>query len=321
MGDPLLCLLLAASLTFGEPPRVPASPSEGADTEVAPTLKAKPARRKLPSPGIPTEEPITEVKRPRVVPKVHGTVPPPALPAGPTPLDRRVVHLEEENARLRLQLSLAGSSGSLPIADPATALGELAAGNQRFVTGTRVRTLLSTDDPALRQKLVKGEAPFAVLITCSDSRLSENFIFDQELGRLFAIREAGNALDNLTLGSVEFALGHLGARLVVVLGHVDCAAVQAVFDAHGKPLPGNLWALQAAMSGLLENLPDDPNEEPEVHLFHLVERNAERQAQALLDRSDTARDLAARKKILVVPAVYDPATGRVTFLPPVQPSS
>jgi len=281
------------------------------------TPAAKPARRRLPSPVIPIDDPPVHPARIR-----RPVQPPPpsaraAVRSDPVVLEQRILRLEEDNAKLRMQLLLAGASAPLPAADPAAALGELMAGNKRFVTGTRARTLLTTDDPALREKLVKGDAPFAVLVTCSDSRLSENLLFDQELGRMFTIREAGNALDNLTLGSIEFALGRLGTRLVVVMGHVDCAAVQTVFDAHGKPLPGNLWALQSAMSGLLENLPDDPNEDPEVHLHRLVEANAQRQAQALLDRSAVIRDLVGQKKVQVVPAVYNPANGLVTFLPPV----
>jgi carbonic anhydrase len=310
----MLSLLLAACLNSAGPAAEPPDPAAAEET---PKPAAKP-HRKLPTPSVPSEDPGTVVPRPkRALHPPHPPVAPatPAPAADPTVLDRRLIHLEEENARLRMQLTLAGTSAPGPSSDPAAALGELQAGNQRFVTGTRVRTLLSGDDPALRQKLAKADQPFAVVITCSDSRLSESLLFDQELGRLFAIREAGNSLDNLSLGSVEFALDRLGAKLVVVLGHLDCAAVQIVRDAHGKPLTGNLWALQAAMSGLLEDYPEDPNEEPEVHLTHLVERNAQRQAQALLDRSDLVRGLVARKKVEVVPAVYDPATGKVSFLP------
>ena len=314
----MLCLLLAASLTLLEPAE-PSAKAEATAVEAGEKPAAKPARRKLPSPVIPTDEPATHPVRSK---RLAHPPPPPAAPraavrSDPAVLEERILRLEEDNARLRMQLLLAGASAPLPSTDPGAALGELMAGNKRFVTGTRARTLLTTDDPTLREKLVKGEAPFAILVTCSDSRLSENLLFDQELGRMFAIREAGNALDNLTLGSIEFALGHLGTRLVVVLGHVDCAAVQTVFDAHGKPLPGNLWALQSAMSGLLESLPDDPNEDPDVHLLRLVEANAQRQAQALLDRSDMVRDLVIRKKVQVVPAVYNPANGLVTFLPPI----
>ena len=183
------------------------------------------------------------------------------------------------------------------------------------MAGTRVRTLLSMQDAENREAGSKGEAPMAVILTCSDSRIADSILFDQELGRLFSIRDAGNLVDSQALASVEFAVDRLGVNLVVVLGHVGCSVVQAVADAQAKPLPGNLWPLQAAMAGLLEATPFDPNEEPAAHRYHLVEHNAQRQAQALADRSALVRDRLARKQLKLVPAIYDQATGKVTFLP------
>ena len=165
-------------------------------------------------------------------------------------------------------------ASSHAVTTPEAALAELSAGNARFVAGKRVRTLLSMQDSDLRATLAKGQAPFAVIVTCSDSRLADNLLFDQELGRLFTIREAGNSPDIQGLASVEYALEHLGAKLVVVLGHTGCGAVKAVYEAHGKPLPGNLWSLQAAMAGLLEANHEDPNETPRDYLQRLAVSNA-----------------------------------------------
>jgi len=172
---------------------------------------------------------------------------------------------------------------------------------------------MSMEDLQLRQTLGRGQVPFAVIITCSDSQMADNLIFDQELGRLFSVREAGNSLGTQGLASVEYAIEYLGARLVVVLGHNQCGAVKAVKDAHGMPLPGNLWALQAAMAGLLESTPEDPNEDPAAYMDRLVLRNTRRQAQAVLDRSELVRARVARGQVKVVPAVYDLASGRVAF--------
>lgn len=198
-------------------------------------------------------------------------------------------------------------------ADPDAALAELKAGNARFVAGKRTRTLETGKDPALREQLAKGQAPFAVLITCADSRVPDALLFDQEMGRLFVIREAGNAPDLQGIASVDYAIEHLGSKVVVVMGHGSCGAVKAVMEANGKPLPGNLWAFQAGMAGLLETNQHDPNEEPKVHLGHLVEANAKRQAQALVDRSEAVKNLVASEQIWVVPAVYDLASGKVQF--------
>jgi carbonic anhydrase len=198
-------------------------------------------------------------------------------------------------------------------ATPKAALTELSAGNDRFVAGKRVRTLDTGHDAAMRAALVKGQAPFAVVITCSDSRVPDALLFDQEAGRLFTIREAGNAPDLQGLASAEYAVEHLGSKVVVVLGHTSCGAVKAVREANGKPLPGNLWALQAGMAGLLESTPQDPNEDAAAHIAHLETANARRQAQTLLDRSPLLRDLAAADKLMVVPAVYNLASGKVQF--------
>ena len=200
---------------------------------------------------------------------------------------------------------------------PASVLAELRAGNQRFVEGRRTRSLRSAEDPRVRELLAGGQHPLAVIITCSDSRLADNYIFDQELGRLFTIREAGNSPDTQGIASVEYAVEHLGCRVVVVMGHTSCGAVKAVREANGKPLPGNLWALQAGMAGLLESTPQDPNEDAKAHTARLEECNARRQAQAMLDRSASLRDLAAAEKLWIVPALYNLASGKVQFFKPV----
>lgn len=233
----------------------------------------------------------------------------PLLFAAALALSRGATFIQEHGqAKAAPAPASAGNPG-----DPDAALAELRAGNQRFVAGKRTRTLETAKDPALREQLAKGQAPFAVLITCADSRVPDALLFDQEMGRLFVIREAGNAPDIQGIASVDYAVEHLGSKVVVVMGHSSCGAVKAVMEANGKPLPGNLWAFQAEMAGLLESTQHDPNEDPKVHLAHLVEANAKRQAQALMDRSEAVRNLASMDKIWVVPAVYDLASGKVQF--------
>ena len=199
---------------------------------------------------------------------------------------------------------------------PAAALAELTAGNGRFVAGRRVRTMDTGQDAAMRTALVAGQHPFAILVTCSDSRVPDSLVFDQEAGRLFTIREAGNAPDLQGLASIEYAVAHLGSKVIVVLGHTGCGAVKAVREATGRPLPGNLWALQAAMAGLLETTPEHPHEDARAYDTRLEKANARRQAQAILDRSDLVRGRSADGKVWVVPALYHLDTGRVQFLKP-----
>jgi len=233
-------------------------------------------------------------------------------------LEARLKRIEAENGRLRQELAEKVEAPSVPpgseSSGPEAALVELRAGNARFMAGARTRSQMAANDPALRQTLAKGQAPFAVIVTCSDSRLADNFIFDQELGRLFTIREAGNCPDIQGLASIEYAVEHLGSKVVVVMGHGSCGAVKAVMEAGPKPLPGNLWSLQAAMSGLLQSVRHDPNENPVEHLGHLVEANAVRQAQTVLERSEIVRHLVEAGKLKVVPALYDLPSGKVSFL-------
>ena len=235
--------------------------------------------------------------------------------------EAKVKALEAENLRLKQELA-AKNGSTAPLAgseaaSPDGALAELKAGNARFTMGARTRSQMGFNDAALRQTLAKGQAPFAVVVTCSDSRLADNFIFDQELGRLFTIREAGNCPDTQGLASIEYAVEHLGSKVVVVMGHDACGAVGAVNKAGATPLPGNLWSLQAAMSGLLESVPHKAGESDAAHMAHLVETNAVRQAKVVLSRSPLVSHLCAEGKLKVVPAVYDLASGQVTFLNPV----
>jgi len=265
----------------------------------------------------PPEEPSAP---PQTVHRVKSPTRKPQAPAVSAPQQRlaeaeaRAARLVTDNARLQQETAMAQGLAPTDVTTPEAALAELKAGNARFVAGKRIRTLLSMQDGELRNALAKGQAPFAVILTCSDSRLADNILFDQEMGRLFTVREAGNSPDIQSLASVEYALEHLGTRLVVVLGHTHCGAVQAVYEAHGKPLPGNLWSLQAAMAGLLETTQEDPNETSADYVQRLVVANAQRQARSVLDRSEIIRHLADSGKVKVVPAVYDLASGRVDYL-------
>lgn len=112
-------------------------------------------------------------------------------------------------------------------------------GNKRFATGN-----LAVKDigPARRAELIsKGQNPFAIIITCSDSRVPPELIFDCGLGDLFVIRTAGNVVDPVVMGSAEYAVEHLGTPLLVVMGHDKCGAVQATMD--GGEAPGSIAAL------------------------------------------------------------------------------
>ena len=121
---------------------------------------------------------------------------------------------------------------------PQRAMELLKEGNKRFSQGQFAAKDLS---PGRRQLLAGGQKPFAVVVCCSDSRVPPELVFDQGLGDLFVVRVAGNVVDPVVLGSVEYAVEHLHAPLVVVLGHESCGAVQAAVD--GGEAPGEIGSI------------------------------------------------------------------------------
>jgi len=116
---------------------------------------------------------------------------------------------------------------------PEEALERLKAGNRRFIERNR-----SAENALWRPGLAVGQWPIAVVVSCSDSRSPGELVFDQGLGDLFMIRIAGNVIAPSGIGSVEYAVSRLGIRLVVVMGHTHCGAVQATFDTFGSMNPG-----------------------------------------------------------------------------------
>lgn len=127
------------------------------------------------------------------------------------------------------------SSTTSKTASPAgsdAALAALEEGNARFVAGNTSRKDISA---AKRESLSAGQKPFAVVLGCSDSRVPPEMVFDQGLGDIFVVRVAGNVVDPVVLGSVEYAVDHLHAPLVVVLGHQGCGAVAAAIEGGGQP--------------------------------------------------------------------------------------
>ncbi len=124
------------------------------------------------------------------------------------------------------------SSGTIAGMSPDEALGKLMDGNKRYVENKLTNGLRS--DPATRASLARSQRPYAVILTCSDSRVPPEIIFDKGLGEVFVVRVAGNVPDPVVLGSIEYAAEHLGTPLVMVLGHERCGAVKAAVDAKGR---------------------------------------------------------------------------------------
>jgi carbonic anhydrase len=193
-----------------------------------------------------------------------------------------------------------------PSVSAAAALARLKAGNARFIEGTETRTDLTER----RTSLAKSQAPFATILTCSDSRLSPELIFDQSLGDLFVVRVAGNFLEDGGIGSMEYAFDHLHSNLVVVLGHEACGAVDATFTAlkSGKPLPSHLDAFQHAIGPAIRATVAAGGT-----VSDCVVANAKYQAAALPKRSPGLAEGVHGHKLAIVAATYRLQSGKVTF--------
>lgn len=188
-----------------------------------------------------------------------------------------------------------------------SALEKIMDGNARFASVHSIHP----DESAKRTKEISHEQhPMAVVIACSDSRVSPELVFDEGLGDLFVIRTAGNIIGEAEFGSVEYAVEHLKVPLVIVMGHERCGAVQAMIDGIH---PG----------GHLQSIMDSLNNEEEIkaiplsdghRLEHCVLANIQHGVHSLLSQSSIIREKVADKTLKVVGAHYDLDDRKVTIL-------
>jgi len=188
------------------------------------------------------------------------------------------------------------------IRTPLDAMAELIAGNRRFMEGRPVGPHRSM---ARVQEVAAGQAPFAAVLSCADSRVPVEILFDQGFGDLFVCRAAGNIVTPELIGSLEFGTLVLGARAVVVLGHTGCGAVKATIA--GDPVPGQISALYRHIRPAVDRSATRELEDVSRH-------NVRVQADLLRTSSPVVAQLIREDKLLVVGAVYDIGTGRVTLL-------
>jgi carbonic anhydrase len=227
-------------------------------------------------------------------------------------------------AILALVISAAGlafaTSGTAPAVSPDEALQMLMDGNQRYVDNHTTGSKLC--DLTTRTGLAKSQHPYAIILTCSDSRVPPEIIFDKGLGEIFVIRVAGNVADPVVLGSIEYAAEHLGSPLVLVLGHERCGAVTATVDAKGKSTGSpNIDAFVKAIAPNIKAATkecevckgDKKCAETRKSEFVecLIDTNAKTVAANLTKKSKILSHLLHEKKIKIVAAKYDLDDGKV----------
>ncbi len=191
-------------------------------------------------------------------------------------------------------------------ASPEAALSRLKEGNQRFVSGAMTHP---DQTAARRAELGQAQHPFAVIIACADSRVAPELVFDQGLGDLFVIRNAGNLLDDHVLGSIEYAVEHLHTSLVVVLGHSKCGAVTAAVA--GGEAPAHLRSIVESLAPAVTMARKKPGDTVE----NAVRINAKLSAAALANSEPILSEEARSGKLKVIAARYDIDSGQVEFLP------
>jgi carbonic anhydrase len=202
------------------------------------------------------------------------------------------------------------------------ALERLRAGNRRFVSGTR--SLDSLASQAHRPELANGQAPFAIILGCADSRVPAEIVFDQGLGDLFVIRVAGNIVAPSQVGSVEFAAAQYGSRLVVVLGHSQCGAILATLEELKRPTESqsrNLRSIVDRVRPSVEPLLAERGHDPDALVRNAVRANVRVSVSQLRHGSEVLEELIERDGLSVIGAEYSLETGVVDFFDGVSKTS
>jgi carbonic anhydrase len=191
--------------------------------------------------------------------------------------------------------------------NPETLWSALMTGNKEFVSGKIVYDQLKEE----RKEFSLHQYPPMTILSCSDSRVPPELVFNQSLGSLFVVRSAGNVADTFGVASIEYAIAQGYTMLIVVLGHSSCGAVEASLGAADPGTP-SLLALATRIRMSFVGIKWDPKD-PEI-MKKAVEANARASAAALLAESRVIRDAVMSGKVKVVAAYYDLATGEVKKL-------
>src|SRR6516164_8137578 len=179
------------------------------------------------------------------------------------------------------------------VSTPETALKALMDGNQRYVGGQL--QALDEDLSILKAKTAEKQEPFAAVLSCADSRVPVEFVFDQSIGQLFVVRVAGNVTTPEIMASLEYGVAVLGTKVLVVLGHGNCGAVKATIE--GKAVPGQISVLYAPIRPAVDAAGGN--------LDAAIDANARMQATLLSEASPILAEAIKENKLNVVPARYD----------------
>jgi carbonic anhydrase len=212
--------------------------------------------------------------------------------------------------RALTSVAVAGASGLIPrtairaqtALSPEAALQQLIDGNRRFVESRL--TSFSEDLDILKSKTVDKQEPFAAVLSCADSRVPVELIFDQSIGHVFVTRVAGNVATSAIIASLEYGVVVLGTKTIMVLGHANCGAVKASIEA--KAVPGQISALYPYIRPAVDKAGSD--------LEAAIRANAKIQAGLLRQSSPVLAEQIKQNQLKIVAGYYDLASGTVTLL-------
>lgn len=196
---------------------------------------------------------------------------------------------------------------------PQEALTKLVEGNKRFSSDNSIHPNRCAET---KNALLKQQKPFAAVLSCSDSRVPIEIIFDAGLGDIFAVRTAGHVLSSEVLGSLEYAIKSLGVKLIIILGHENCGAINTAIQTYDNKsyseLSDNLKSIMNHIYPAIENV--KCNHTDDNFLNHAVKANIYYQLEDLLKKDAYIKEKVKKGEIAIVGAMYSLATGNVEFL-------
>lgn len=195
---------------------------------------------------------------------------------------------------------------------PDAALQRLMKGNERYVSGQSIPLSFSDE----RLDLMKGQNPYACILSCSDSRVSPEFCFDEQRGDLFVARVAGNYLTTDFVATLEYATAVLHAPLIMVLGHEKCGAIKAAIDAtdDNEQFPGHIQTIASALAPAVWAVQRKPDYVAANRYYDIVKMNVVLTVRELRKQAPLLSRMVENKKILIVGGVYNLKSGRVTLV-------
>jgi carbonic anhydrase len=185
------------------------------------------------------------------------------------------------------------------------AIEKLKEGNKRFI---EFKQKHPDEDKKRREEMLKGQHPFVVILSCSDSRVPPELIFDQGLGDIFEIRNAGNVLDEHVIGSIEYAVMHCGVKLIVIMGHQDCGAIAATLSGVSETK-----YIKSLEDSILPAIDDCKEQGLEINSDNVVKAHVRQDIEELLSQDTELVKYMKKHNVEIVPAYYHLDTGVVDF--------